>query len=79
MKLALLRTEIMEDVLRHLKKYDNPTKREEKNYITQIEKETGWSHTSVVKCVKILQQLNLVKKVSNGQTNTIKLKVDWKS
>ena len=79
MKLALLRTEIMEDVLRHLKKYDNPTKREEKNYVTQIKEETGWSHVSVVKCVQILEQLELVKKVGNGRKNTIKLKVEWKS
>jgi len=79
MKLALLRTEIMEDVLDHLKKYDNPTEREEKNYVSEIKNETGWSHTSVVKCVMILEQLDLVEKVDNGRKNTLKLKVDWKS
>lgn len=79
MKLALLRTEIMEDVLNHIRKYDDPVMRKKKNYAGKIKEETGWSHNSVIKCLLILEQLDIVEKVKNGRKKTIKLKVDWKS
>lgn len=79
MKLALLRTKIMEDVLNHVKKYDDPDRRKDMNYVGKITEETGWSHTSVVKCLKILDQLDIVEKERNGRKKTIKLNVDFKS
>lgn len=79
MKLALLRTEIMEDVLNHVKKYDDPNKRKEMNYASKIKEKTGWSHSSIIKCLKILEQLDIIEKKRNGETKTIKLNVKFKS
>jgi len=70
---------IMKDVFQHLKKYDDPSRRKKHNYVKKISREKNICEDSVVKTINILEEMDLVEKVSNGRKNTIKLKVVEKS
>lgn len=61
----------MGDVIKHIRRYDELGKREENNYIKSIEKETGWGHNSIVKCIQILEDWDLIEKKKEGRKKII--------
>ncbi len=61
----------MKDVIKHIRMYDELGKREENNYIEKIKQDTGWSYPSIVKCVQILEEWDLVEKKKNGRKKII--------
>jgi len=73
--LRLINIEILVSVWEYVRGHNGIDERKEKNYITKIARETGWSYPSVVKTVDILERMDLVIRVDNGRKNVIKAKL----